>query len=650
MTTATGHVPLWPTTASAGSHADSRSDVYFKNLSIDSFIKSGSLSSALQLFDEMPTRDVVTYNLLISGQAQHGHAGKALRLYSNMVSEGIRESPRTFSSTLSVCTRGAFFDEGMQVQCRVISLGLCSNPYIGSSLIDLYMNMGFADLALVLFDELPARNIATWNLVLHGLCEMCRTEEALSFLGEMKFGGLEPNGLSFCYLIGGCGKEMLLDEGKQLHCHVIKAGWERSNIFVRNSLVDCYSACWRLADARNSFHSIPPEAVISWNSIIWVYSVHGLLSDALELFSRMHFWGMRPSIKSLVGFLNASSEARNVQFGKQVHCYIVKLGFGQENVHVQSAVIDMYGKCGEIDLSFAFLEGLSERSLGCYNSFMTSLLHSRFSEDVIELFGLMVEDGVGFDEVTLSASLKALVSSPSGSLLSCRLLHSCAIKSGFESDLAVASSMIDAYSRYGQTDQLSSIFKNLSPPNSICFTSIISGYARNGRGRESLKMLDLMVEMGLKPDRVTFLSVLNGCDHSGLVEEGRSIFYDMKSRFGVCPDQRHFSCMVDLLGRAGMVSQAEELVLLALEEANSVMWSSLLRSCRIHRNATVGRRAAEKLMELEPEDPAVSLQVSNFFAEIGEFEMSRHNRQLAMARKLRREIGHSLIENSNHYQ
>lgn len=592
----------------------------------------------------------MTYNLLISGQSQHGHAEKALRLYSDMVSEGIRESARTFSSVLSICRRGAFFDEGMQVHCRAIALGLHSNSYIGSTLIDLYMNMGSADLALVLFDELPARSLATWNLVLHGLCEMSRTEEALSLLSEMKLGGFEPNGLSFCYLIGGCGKEMLLDEGKQLHCHVIKAGWERCNIFVGNSLVDFYSACRRLPDARNSFHYIPPEAVISWNSIVWVCSVHGFLSDALELFSRMQFCGKRPSIRSLVGLLKASSETHNVQFGKQVHCYVIKLGFDQENVHVQSAVIDMYGKCGKIELSSAFLEGLPKRSLGCYNSFMTSLLHCRFTGDVIELFGLMVDEGVGFDEVTLSASLKALVISPSVSLLSCRLLHGCAIKSGFESDLAVSSSLIDAYSRFGQTDLSSSIFRNLSSPNSVCFTSIISAYARNGRGRESFKMLETMVEMGLKPDRVTFLSMLNGCNHSGLVEEGRSIFYSMKSHFGVCPDQRHLSCMVDLLGRAGMVSEAEELLLCALEEANSVMWSSLLRSCQIHGNEIVGRRAANKLMELETEDPAVSLQVSNFFAEIGDFEMSRHNRELTMTKKMRREIGHSLIENSNRYQ
>ncbi|XP_031400541.1 pentatricopeptide repeat-containing protein At1g74600, chloroplastic [Punica granatum] len=632
-TYATEHMPLCPPNVSAESDTDPRSDVYFKNLSIDGFIRAGNLRSALTLFDKMPSRDVVTYNLLISGQAQHGHAGEALQLYSNMVSDGIRESPRTFSSVLSICRREAFFGEGMQVQCRVISLGLSSNSYIGSSLIDLYMHMGFTHLALVLFDELADRSLATWNLVLRGLCEVHLTEEALSLFGEMKSGGFEPNGLSFCYLIGGCGKEMLLDEGKQLHCHVIKAGWEKSNMFVDNSLVDLYSACRSLIDARQSFHSIPAEDVISWNSIIWVCSVCGLLSDARELFSRMQFWGRRPSVRSLVGFLNASSKARNIQLGKQVHCYVMKSGFDQNNVHVQSAVIDMYGKCGEIELSFAFLDGLPERSLECYNSFMTALLRCGITGDVIELFGLMVDEGVGFDEVTLSASLKALAISPSGSLLSCRLLHSCIIKSGFESDLAVSSSMIDAYSKFGQIDLSTRVFYNLSSLNCICFTSIISAYARNGRGRESIRMLERMVEMGLKPDEVTFLSALNGCNHSGLVEEGWSLFHSMKHHFGVPPDRRHYSCMVDLLGRAGMVSEAEELLLWAPEEADSVAWSSLLRSCRIHRNETVARRAAGKLMELESEDPAVSHQVSNFFAEIGEFEMSTHTRQVNMARK-----------------
>ncbi|GMY26250.1 putative pentatricopeptide repeat-containing protein At3g05240 [Fagus crenata] len=618
--------------------------VYSKNRIIDNLIKSGQLNSALQVFDEMPLYDVVTYNLLISGHARCGFPKQALYLYAEMVLQGIRESPSTFSSVLGVCSNAGFYKEGIQVHCRVITLGFSLNLFVGSSLVDLYMHLGLDDVALKLFNELPERNLAVWNLVLRGYCELGRSDELLGLYSKMELDGVEPNGLTFCYLFRGCSNSKLLDAGKQLHCHTVKVGWVESNIFVANALVDFYSACRSLVDAKKSFESIPVEDVISWNSIVAVNADNGLLFDALEFFSIMQFWGKRPSIRSFVGFLNWSSGTKNIQFGKQIHSYVVRLGIEHGSIHIQSALIDMYGKCGDIESSVAIYESVSERTLECCNSLMTSLLHCGITEDVVEMFGLMVDEGVGLDEVTFSTTLKALSVSGSTSLASCRLLHCCAIKSGFESDTAVACSLIDAYSRCGHVELSCLIFNKIPSPNVICFTSIINGYAWNGMGREGLEMLQALVQKGLKPDKVTFLCALTGCSHSGLVEEGKFLFDSMKTLHGINPERQHFSCMVDMLGRAGLLDEAQELLQRAPGKGDSVMRSSLLQSCRLHGNEIVGRRVAKILMELEPDDPAVCLQASNFYSEIGEFQTSMQIRESAYAKKVTREIGHSLIE------
>ncbi|KAF5746594.1 hypothetical protein HS088_TW06G00765 [Tripterygium wilfordii] len=619
-------------------------DVYSKNRVIGNLVKCGSLKHALNVFDEMPVCDVVTYNLLISGHGRYGQPKAAFNLYADMVSLGIRESATTFSSVLSICSDAGLFREGIPVHCRVLKLGFSLNLFIGSSLIDLYLHKGLDKVALRLFDEVPERSLALWNLFLREFCELGKSEEVLRFYNKMKQDNVRPNGLSFCYLIRGCCNESFLHDGKKLHCHIIKIGLVKSNIFLSNALVDFYSACGNLIDAMKSFEVLEREDVLSWNSIVSICAYKGLLVDALEWFSCMQFHGKRPSIRSFVGLLNASSGTRNILLGKQIHCLILKMGFDPGSIHVQSALIDMYGKCGNIESSVLMYQSAPERTLECCNSLMTSLMHCGIVEDVIELFGLMVDEGIGLSEVTFSTTLKALSMCASPSLHSCQLLHSCAIKFGFESDVAVSCSLIDAYSRCGHVELSLEIFERLPSPNVFCFTSIINGCAWNGMGREGLGMLEMMIQKGLKPDWVTFLCVLTGCNHAGLVEEGRSVFNSMRSLYDIHPDRQHYACMVDLLGRAGLLDEAVELLQQAAGKGDSVMWSSLLRSCRVHGNERVGKIAAKTLMELELDDFSIYLQVSNFYSGIGEFEASEQVTENCTARKVTKQIGQSLIE------
>ncbi|KAL7110319.1 hypothetical protein ACP275_05G017600 [Erythranthe tilingii] len=614
-------------------------NIYYYNRTIDYLTKHGSLDSAVKLFDEMTNRDSITWNIMISGYYRRGFPKHSLSLYSEMVSQGISENPSTFSTVLSMCSCARFFEQGLVVHSRAVVLGLSTNTYICSAVIDLYLRMGLVDIALRLLSTLQDRNLATWNLVFRGLCEMGRSKEMLCVYNYMKSDDLEPNGLTFCYLIWGCGYERFLDQGMQLHGCVIKKGLVNSNLFVANALVDFYSACGIFTDTRKSFEVIPTEDVISWNSMVSVCAANGYSFEALEFFHRMHFWDKKPSACSFLAFLKLSSATKDVSFGKQIHCCVLKLCL--QSVLIQSALIDMYGECGDIESSVGVFNGVSQRTLECCNSLMTSLLRFGLTEDVIDLFGLMVDEKIGYNEVSLSSTLKA-ISFPLSS--SCPLLHSCTVKSGFESDNAVACSLIGAYSKSGEIEFSRQIFDELPSPNVFCFTSIISALARNGMGKECLEMLDGMFRNDLKPDRVTFLSVLMGCNHSGLVEEARLLFHSMQTRFGVYPDRQHYSCMVDLLGRAGLLEEAEELVKDTPWEGDSVIWSSVLRSCRVHQNERVGKRAAEILMGLETDNPSGLFQALNFYSDIGDFERMKYCREIGAARKIRREIGQSSIE------
>ncbi|XP_073131164.1 putative pentatricopeptide repeat-containing protein At3g47840 [Henckelia pumila] len=616
------------------------------NKIITGLVKSGSLDIAHEMFDEMRERDVITWNIMISGYYRFGFSKESLILYKRMVRSGMLESSSTFSTVLSLCSSEGFYVDGLVVHCRVIVLGFSMNLYIGSALVDLYMKMGRFDIGLRLFGKLQERNLATWNVVLRGFCDTGRSKELFRLYDEMKIDNVEPNGLTFCYLIRGCGCERFIDEGMQLHCLAIRNGLVNSNLFVANSLVDFYSACGSFIDAWKSFNCIPPEDVISWNSMVSVCAGNGYSVDAIEIFREMQFFGKKPSASSFLGFLKLSSATKSMILGKQIHGSVLKLNL--YSTLVQSSLIDMYGKCGDIESSVAMFESVPVRTLECCNCLMSSLLRFGLTEDVIELFGLMVDEKIGYDEASLSTTLKALSVSTFASTARCTLLHCCSIKSGFEYDSTISCSLIDAYSRLGGVQFSRQVFNQIASPNVICFTSIISALARNGFGVECLEMFDTMIQNGLKPDKVTFLSVLTGCSHSGLVDEGRSVFHAMQSRCGLHPERQHYSCMVDLLGRAGLVNEAEKLLKDTPWQGDSIIWSSILRSCAIHHNEQTGKRAAEILIDLEPEDPALWLQASNFYHEIGDFETSREFREVAVARKMSRDIGQSFIEVLDH--
>ncbi|XP_057767448.1 pentatricopeptide repeat-containing protein At4g39530-like [Salvia miltiorrhiza] len=619
---------------------NTNTDIYSCNRIISDLLKSGSLDSAAKLFDEMTERDVITWNIMISGHYRRGFLRESLSLYNQMVSQSFVENSSTFSTLLSICSSAGLFREGREVHCRAAVLGFSTNVYIGSALVDLYLRMGCAGIALRLFATLPERSLATWNVALRGLCETGRSKELLRMHNEMKVEGLEPNGVTFCYLIRGCGYARCLEEGMQLHCCVIKGGLVDSNLFVANALVDFYSACGCLAETRKSFEAIRPPDVISWNSMVSVCAASARIHEAIINFRGMHLFDKKPSACSFLGFLKLSSSSRNLVFGRQTHCCVVKAGF--EAVLLRSALIDMYGKCGDIDGAVRVFDSAPERTLECCNSLMTALLKFDLVEDVVALFGVMVDERIGFDEVSLSSSLKATASSSFPAC--CSLLHCCAIKSGFESDAAVACALIDAYSRSGEVGSSRRLFAGIPSPNLVCFTAVISALARNGMGKECVAMLDLMIENGVEPDEVTFLSVLTGCSHSGLVEEGRAVFHSMRTRHGLQPERRHYSCMVDLLGRAGLLDEAMRVVEGTPWEEDFVIWSSVLRSCRVHRDEQLGNRAAEMLMRLQPENPCSWLQASYFYSDIGDFEAAKHYREIAVARKVRREIGRSMIQ------
>ncbi|ERM99722.1 pentatricopeptide repeat-containing protein At3g13880-like [Amborella trichopoda] len=611
-------------------------EAFFSNQSI---IDQGSLPKASFPCDHIRTRDTITWNQVISGLGRYGCSSEALQLYREMTHRGLNGSSSTFSSLLSICASNGALIEGMELHSKTVILGFESNSYVGSSLITLYAQCGRFEEARTLLELLEERSLASFNGVLKGYSEWGFGLELKELFFEMREGGIEANSVSFSYLIQGFGRAGLLCHGRELHCHMIKLGLATSNIFVMNSLVDMYCSCGVLSEALHLFKLIPAMDVLSWSSIVSVFAEHGDIVPSIKYLYEMLWWGKRPSLSTFPKLLNQCSSLKLFLKGKQIHGLLLKLGLNGSD-YVRSSLIDMYGNSRDIESSLNVFDEIHDRNLVSWNSVICALSECGFALEAIRAFKTMVLENIRPDEISLSKILKACASM--ASLNMNEQFHTQVIKNGFESNLVVSTSLIDSYAKFGEIELAHLIFYQIQAPTTTSLTAFISACARNGFERESLKLFDLMLVKGLKPDSVTFLSLLSGCSHGGLIEEGKRIFETMEKNHGIIPDIRHYSCMVDLLGRGGLLNEAEELLKASPFGVNSTMVSSLLRSCRIHGNLKMGRRVAEALMELEPELAASYLQALNMFSETESFTDSLEIREMMKEKKFEREPGYSL--------
>ncbi|XP_010265078.1 PREDICTED: putative pentatricopeptide repeat-containing protein At3g13770, mitochondrial [Nelumbo nucifera] len=219
-------------------------DVFSSNRKIDNLIKCGRLDSAVEMFEAMPIRDVVSCNLVIAGHARHGFQELALDLFKEMVFRSLRESPSTCSLVLGICSDVGFYQEGLQVHCRVVLLGFNANLFVGSTLIDLYPQASYLNPAMQLFDELPGRSLATWNLVLRGFYQLGRSYEMLGFYLKMKSDvGVDPNGVTFCYLIYVCARHRMGREGLKMLETMIQEDLKPDVVTFLSMLMGCRHSC-----------------------------------------------------------------------------------------------------------------------------------------------------------------------------------------------------------------------------------------------------------------------------------------------------------------------------------------------------------------------------------------------------------------------
>ncbi|URD89363.1 PPR repeat [Musa troglodytarum] len=427
-----------------------------------------------------------------------------------------------------------------------------------------------------------------------------------------------------------------------IHGSVIKVGFFY-DVFVGNTLLTFYGTLGDLLAAKQVFDEMLHRDVVSWNSLISVFSSNGLYSDAVRLLLELKRSDLSVNSVSLISALPACAALQDEDFGKEIHGLAIKAGLDMV-VTVGNAFIDMYGKCGDSDASMRAFQSMQEKNDVSWNSVIGSLGHAGLYEDALEKFKEMLAIKVKPNSITISSALSACGNL--SALKQGKEIHCLSMRKLFDTHLFVANSLIDLYTKCGRIALGKKIFDRISNKDVASWNAMILGYGMQGELEAAINLFDLMKDEGLEYDHVSYIAVLSACSHAGLVERGKRYFDQMLAQ-NIRPTQMHYACMVDLLGRAGLMTEAAELVRSMPFEADSNVWGALLGACRIHGNIELAQLAAEHLFKLKPGHCGYYILLSNMYAEVGRWNEADKVRALMKSRKVKKNPGCSWVQIGN---
>lgn len=309
---------------------------------------------------------------------------------------------------------------------------------------------------------------------------------------------------------------------------------------------------------------------------------------------------------------------------------------------MDAALVDMYSKCGDVNSARQLFDRMPKRDLVSYTSMISGYAHNGYSIEALDFFTLMQNSDVKANRVGLLSVF--LACGRLGALRKGECFHSYAIQTGFLEDILVLTAVLDMYAKCGSLVTAKLIFDSAVGKDVVCWSAMIACYGYHGLGKEAIHTFNQMVEAGLKPNHATFTSLLSACSHSGLLEEGKRCFTSMGLKYGVSPKLNHYACMVDILGRAGKLHEAQELIEQMPMEPDSSLWGSLLGACRIHGDLELGEKIADRILMLDSENSGYYVLLSNIYAARSRWTGVEKLRKKMSGRRVGKEQGISLIE------
>ncbi|XP_068635231.1 pentatricopeptide repeat-containing protein At4g02750-like isoform X1 [Aristolochia californica] len=586
--------------------------VFSGNVMITDCFRRGDVEAARLIFDEMPKRNLVTWNCMISGYIRSSNLSEAQKIFNIM--------PKR-------------------------------NVVSWSALLNGYAKCGLLWEAQQLFEKMPEKNIVCWNSMISGYLNHGEFGKAREFFNKMPI----RNSISWAIMVAGYLHQGLLTEAQELFDQA-----PNKSTYLYNSLLSAYVEQGCMEDACNLFSEVPQKDEATWTTMITGYSRVGEMEHARRLFEQMPgkcieactaiIWGYMQSgdVKSAQIIFDNMASKDVVVWNTIMGGYVQNKMFGDAlKLFIEMPISDIWSwnlillghiQEGNMIKAFNFFLKMPEHDQTSWNTIISGYQ----SEEALVLFSQMINDGFRPNQGTFT-----IVVSVCASLASIgwgTALHICAIKSGYEYDTKVRSSLITMYAKCGSLAEASDLFQSMSKQDTIAWNAMIVALAYNGCPEEALKLLPSMIRLGLNPDHVTFLGFLSACSHKGLVNKGLEIFNYMQSHWKLIPKFEHYNCVVDLLGRSGQLSEVFEFISKMPVDIPIYTWETLLGACKVHGNLELAEIVAQEILNFKPSDGGAYVVLSNIYASKGIWVDASRTRSLIKEHGAKKEQACSWIE------
>lgn len=616
-------------------------DVFVNNTLMLFYGNCDDPTSVDKVFAEMPERDVVSWNTIIRVFSDKDCFLQSLDLFDEMLSNpGCMPNDVTVVSTLPAC---AAIRDGLtagRIHCYALKVGLDTQVNVGNAFVDAYGKCGEIEAAKLVFDQMLEKNSFTWNAIIHSFAYVGCNGDALNTFRMMIDKGVQLDPITVSIMLPVLVELGFFNEGKEVHGFSIRSGMD-VDISVINSLIHLYAKSGNYLDASNVFYSTGMRNVVSWNVMVANCAQNGFELEAIELVRKMQLHGQIPNVLTFTNVLPACARIFSVQIGKEIHAKLIRIGSSRD-LFVSNALTDMYAKCGCLNSARnVFL--VSPRDVVSYNTMIFGYTLINQCLDSLSLFVEMGLLGIKHNPVSFIGVLSACANI--SAIKQGKEIHASAIRKSFDEDLLVSNSLLDMYAKSGQISLARKLFDMISKKNSASYTTMILGLGMAGEFENAISVFESMKEEdGVDCDSVTYVAVLSACSHGGLIEEGHRYFREMLAR-GIEPSETHYACMIDLLGRSGLIEEDSLHILKSLPiKPDTNILGALLGVCQVHGNLELGCWAAEHLIRLEPDHSGYYVLLSNMYAGAGKWEEVDRVREMMNLRGVKKNPGCSWVQ------
>ncbi|KAJ8639237.1 hypothetical protein MRB53_015931 [Persea americana] len=605
----------------------------------------GLLQEAHLTFSTLVDPPTLSWKSIIRCYTSHGLFHQSIASFIGMRAFGKYPDHHIFPSVLKSCTCLMDLKLGESVHACVIRLGLDSDLYTGNALMNMYCKLqqcreeGPKSPNLnehQVYDKTPARRLFKESL--NNLSSSSDSgngflQRESSSLSSKQTADTETCN-NFDHRVDGFVHRNANIEFSDCPCIIVDGiplRWDSKEVFCMESV-------------RKVFERMPVRDIVSWNTLIAGNAQNGIHREALMIVREMGLAGLKPDSFTLSTVLPIFAEYVDVSKGKEIHGYAIRNGLISD-VFIGSSLIDMYAKCTRVEDSRRVFDLLPQHDAISWNSIIAGCVQNGLFDEGLRLFRQMVISKMKPKHVTFSSIMPACAHLTTLHLG--KQLHGYIIRSRFDDNVFIASSLVDLYAKCGNIRIARWIFDKIELPDMVSWTAMIMGYALHGWANEALSLFRQMEMENVRPNYVAFVAVLTACSHFGLIDESWKLFHSMSRDYGIAPGLEHYAAVADLLGRAGRLEEAYELISTMHIQPTACVWSTLLGACRVHKNLELAEKVAEKIFKLEPDNMGSQVLMSNIYSAAGRWKDAASLRIAMKGRGMRKKPACSWIEVKN---